>query len=220
MNSQPLGPEVRPTPSWQSRAREITRRLGGKWELWQEEPLYRVALRRRLFHHYYRHRFHSFGEGVLLDRPMWLYGPEHMAIGDHSIILRGAWLAVEKIAWNQPDPVLRIGRRFAARPFVTISAASSIIIEDNVGVASFSTIIDSDHTWDSGSTHVLDSPVRADPIHIGEGTFIAERVAVLPGARLGKQCFVGANTLVKSQFPDYSIVLGVPGRVVGSTRSD
>ena len=206
--------------AWLGRAQHIAKQFAGKWELWRDEPMYRVALRRRLLQHWYRRRFHSFGVGVVLDRPLWLYGPEHMSIGDYSIILRGAWLAVEKVAWDNPDPVLQIGKRFAARPFITISAASSIVVEDNVTIASFSTIIDSDHTWESGSSHVMDSQVKADPIHIGEGTFIAERAAVLSGARLGRQCFVGANTLVKNQFPDYSIVIGVPGRVVGSTRSD
>jgi acetyltransferase-like isoleucine patch superfamily enzyme len=87
-------------------------------------------------------------------------------------------------------------------------------------MGSFSTIIDSDHTWDGGSDNVLDNPLKARPIHIGEGTFIAERVAILAGARLGKRCFIGANTVVNRDYPDYAIVVGVPGRVVGSTRPE
>jgi lipopolysaccharide O-acetyltransferase len=168
----------------------------------------------------YRRQFHYFGEGVTLEKPLWLYGPRFMSIGDWSIILRDSWLAVERVAWEQEAPVLTIGRRFAARPFITISAASSIVIEDNVGIAAFSTIIDSDHTWSETSTHVLDSGVKASPIHIGEGTFIAERAAILGGAQIGRQCFIGANTVVKGTVPDHSIVLGVPGRIVGSTRPE
>jgi acetyltransferase-like isoleucine patch superfamily enzyme len=185
--------------------------------LWTQEPMYRIYLQRRLAVPYYRRRFHDFGKNVTLDKPLWLYGPRFMSIGDGSIILRGAWLAVERAAWGGPAPVLEIGKRFAARPFVTISAASSVVIEDNVGIASFSTIIDSDHTWADASTHVLDSGMSASPIRIGEGTFIAERAAILSGAQIGKQCFIGANSLVKNNVPDHSIVLGVPGRVVGST---
>jgi acetyltransferase-like isoleucine patch superfamily enzyme len=200
-----------------SRARRITNSLRRTRNLWTQEPMYRVYLRRRLVVPYYRRRFHDFGKNVTLDKPLWLYGPRFMSIGDGSIILRGAWLSVERAAWRQPAPVLDIGKRFAARPFVTISAASSIVIEDNVGVASFSTIIDSDHTWNEASTHVLDSGMSGSPIRIGEGTFIAERAAILSGAQIGKQCFIGANSLVKSNVPDHSIVLGVPGRVVGST---
>ncbi|HVW81521.1 MAG TPA: acyltransferase [Mycobacteriales bacterium] len=202
------------------RAMDIARAVKRTPTLWREEPFYRVYLRRRLLAPSYRRRFHHFGEKVTLDKPLWLYGTKYMSIGDGSIILRGAWLAVEREAWQQPAPVLEIGRRFAARPFVTISAAGSVVIEDNVGVASFSTIIDSDHTWSEASTHVLDSGLSATPIRIGEGTFIAERAAILGGAQIGRQCFIGANTVVKGRVPDYSIVLGVPGRVVGSTRPE
>lgn len=209
-----------PFRAFRQQGARVVRAAARRRILWRDEPIYRVKVRTQLVAPYYRRRFHSFGTGVLLDRPMWLYGPQHISIGDHSIILKGAWLAVERPAWGRPDPVLQIGSRFAARPFITISAASSVIIEDNVGMASFATIIDSDHTWASHSTHVLDSEITAEPIRIGEGTFIAERAAVLKGTTLGKQCFVGANTLVKGNFPDYSVVLGVPGRVVGSTRSE
>jgi lipopolysaccharide O-acetyltransferase len=204
-------------PALLGRAMAIARQVKHAPRLWREEPFYRVYLRRRLMVPVYRRRFHHFGEHVTLDKPLWLYGPKYMSIGLGSIILRGAWLAVERVAWEREAPVLDIGQRFAARTFITISAASSIVIEDNVGIASFSTIIDSDHTWAEGSSHVLDSGISATPIRIGEGTFIAERAAVLGGAQIGRQCFIGANTVVKGKIPDHSIVLGVPGRVVGST---
>ena len=199
------------------RAAGVAREAARYRDLWREEPMFHVYLRRRLVRPYYRRQFHHFGEHVTLEKPLWLYGPKYISIGDGSIILRDAWLAVERVAWSKPAPVLSIGRRFAARPFVTISAAASIVIEDNVGMASFSTIIDSDHTWSPHSTHVLDSGVTAAPIRIGEGTFIAERAAILAGAEVGRQCFIGANTVVKGKVADHSIVLGVPGRVVGST---
>ncbi|HVT20262.1 MAG TPA: acyltransferase [Mycobacteriales bacterium] len=210
-------PPLAQHPDLLRRAKGIVGKARHQRSLWAHEPFYRVYLKRRLMVPVYRRRFHHFGAQVTLDKPMWLYGTEYMSIGDGSIILRGAWLAVEQEARHQPAPVLQIGRRFAARPFVTISTASSIVIEDNVGVASFSTIIDSDHTWAPGSTHVLDSGLQGSPIRIGEGTFIAERSAILSGAQIGKQCFIGANTVVKGNVPDHAIVLGVPGRVVGST---
>jgi acetyltransferase-like isoleucine patch superfamily enzyme len=198
----------------------IARGVAARRVLWREQPIYRSKVRSKFTAPYYRRQFRHFGDGTILERPMWLYGASHISLGDLTVILRGAWLAVERPAWGNPDPVLTIGARFAARPFITISAASSVVIEKNVGMASFSTIIDSDHTWTPGSTHVMDSPSKASPIHIGEGTFISERVAILGGARIGRQCFIGANTVVKTEVPDYSIVLGVPGRVVGTTKPD
>ena len=37
---------------------------------------------------------------------------------------------------------------------------------------------------------------------------------VLPGVSIGKNCVVGAGTIVTRDIPDNSLVLGSPGRVV------
>ncbi len=57
-----------------------------------------------------------------------------------------------------------------------------------------------------------------EPVYIGEYTFIGTGCIILPGTRLGKGCVVGAGSVVKGEFPDYSIVVGNPAKVVGDTR--
>ena len=39
-------------------------------------------------------------------------------------------------------------------------------------------------------------------------------MTVLPGVSIGKQCVIGAGTLVTRDIPDNSLVLGSPGKVV------
>lgn len=34
------------------------------------------------------------------------------------------------------------------------------------------------------------------------------------GTVLGKQCIVGANSVVRGDFPDYCVIVGAPARVV------
>jgi hypothetical protein len=34
----------------------------------------------------------------------------------------------------------------------------------------------------------------------------------------GRCCMIGANSVVRGEIPDYSIAVGAPARVVGSTR--
>ena len=180
----------------------------------------RVALRARLTRPYWRRRFHSFGADSVLHRPDWVYGPGLISIGARTIILGHAWLSVERSAWSLPAPVITIGDGVGIRPYCTISAAESVVIEDDVVVSSFTTIIDSDHTWRSGHDSVLWSPLDPAPVHVGRGTWIGERVAVLRGARIGKFCKIGANSVVRGEIPDYSIAVGAPARVVGSTRDE
>jgi acetyltransferase-like isoleucine patch superfamily enzyme len=163
-------------------------------------------------------QFAAFGHHSFVDRPAWLYGTHHISIGQGVIVLEGSWLAVEKVAWTRPGPVLHIGDRVGIRTGCTISAAESIFIESDVSMGGGVTIIDSKHTWATGKPNILDGPIESSPIRIGRGTWIADRVTVAAGADIGEQCAIGPNSVVSSQIPDFSLVLGNPGRVVGSTR--
>lgn len=53
---------------------------------------------------------------------------------------------------------------------------------------------------------------------IGDGSLIGIGAVVLNGARIGKQCLVGAGSLVTEgkEFPDGSMILGSPAKVVRS----
>lgn len=80
-------------------------------------------------------------------------------------------------------------------------------------------IVDATHPW-------LESPECRNPgaeiidddafIEIGDGTFIGLGTLILPGVRIGKRCFIGANSVVNTDIPDYSVAAGSPARVIRS----
>jgi len=55
-------------------------------------------------------------------------------------------------------------------------------------------------------------------IQIGEFTFVGARSIILPGVTIGKGCLIAAGCLITKDIPDYSVVVGSPGNVVGDTR--
>ena len=165
-----------------------------------------------------RRQFQSFGSGSLVHRPNAILGGHHIAIGANTLVLHNAWLAVETPAFDKPAPVLRIGDRVGIRPFCTISASESIDIEDDVVIASYTSVIDSDHTFAQGRPNVMHNGVLTSPIHIGRGSWLAERVAVLRGAHIGRCCIIGANSVVRGEIPDFSIAVGSPAKVVGQVE--
>jgi carbonic anhydrase/acetyltransferase-like protein (isoleucine patch superfamily) len=173
-----------------------------------------IVWRSRLMRPYNAHRFGAFGAGSIVHKPTWVYNAHLMAIGAHVLVLTGASLSVEGSP-ERDGPVLSIGDRVGIRPAVTISASEGVTIEDDVIIGSFSSIVDSDHTFDLGRPNVMHNPSRTAPIQIGRGTWLAERVAVLKGVTIGRCCMVGANSVVREDLPDYSIAVGVPARVVG-----
>jgi acetyltransferase-like isoleucine patch superfamily enzyme len=55
---------------------------------------------------------------------------------------------------------------------------------------------------------------RAAAISIGDGAWLASRVVVLPGVRIGRGSIVGAGAVVTRDVPDHCLAAGVPARLV------
>jgi acetyltransferase-like isoleucine patch superfamily enzyme len=62
--------------------------------------------------------------------------------------------------------------------------------------------------------HILDQEHIISKTEIGENCYIGFGVVIQAGTTLGRQCVVGANSVVKGSFPDFSVIVGAPGRVV------
>lgn len=194
----------------------MIRALGRPVADFVRHPMNAITLRSRATRPYWAWRLGELGEGSIVHRPLWVHGAHKIAVGDHTLILHHAWLSVQRAGLQHPGHALRIGNRVALRPFCVISVSEQVVIEDDVIVAAFSSIVDNDHTFDAGRPNVMHNPERTEPIRIGRGTWIGERVAVLKGSTIGRCCIVGANSVVRGDIPDYSIAVGAPARVVGT----
>ena len=56
--------------------------------------------------------------------------------------------------------------------------------------------------------------LKDSPIVIGDECWIGLNVVILPGTILGKGCVVGANSVVKGSFADFSIIGGIPAKIL------
>lgn len=183
------------------------------------DPWMRMVLRGRLVAPWRRRRFGAFGRNSMIHKPLGIIGPWKMEVGDDVHVFHGAWLATERSSWEKPGPALVLGDGVTMGRHVTIVASESVVIEPGAGIASFTTITDNDHTLEPGR-HILDTPLISRPVRIGEGAWVAERVAITAGAQIGRYCVIGANSVVRGEIPDYSVAVGAPARVVKQLRPD
>jgi acetyltransferase-like isoleucine patch superfamily enzyme len=69
--------------------------------------------------------------------------------------------------------------------------------------------------WPGTAVGGIDHVAR--DVVIGNDVWIGHQAIILPGARIGDGCVIGAGTIVSGTIPPYSICVGNPGRV-RSTR--
>lgn len=117
--------------------------------------------------------------------------------------------------------VLRFGKDVQINDYVHIVAMESVIIGDNVLMASHVFISDNSHG--SYKCDFRDSDPRipptereyaTSPIKIGNNVWIGEGVMIMPGVTIGDGCIIGAHSIVIKSIPDNTIAVGTPAKVV------
>jgi acetyltransferase-like isoleucine patch superfamily enzyme len=89
-----------------------------------------------------------------------------------------------------------------------IFVASMVKIGNNVDVSPYVLIMDSDFS---------EQPI-VSPIVIEDNVTIARRATILPGVTIGRGSVIAAGTIVADDVPPYSLVAGVPARIVRRLR--
>lgn len=66
----------------------------------------------------------------------------------------------------------------------------------------------------------MDQALIEKATNIGEGCFIGFGASILPGTKLGKHCIVGSNAVIKGEFPDNCVIVGMPGKIIKKYEID
>ncbi len=51
-------------------------------------------------------------------------------------------------------------------------------------------------------------------MEIGDGTWIGTNAVIVGNVRIGKNCVIGANSVVTKDIPDYCVAVGIPCKVI------
>jgi acetyltransferase-like isoleucine patch superfamily enzyme len=163
-------------------------------------------------------RFYQFGWRSRLGRCDMLTNPRAISIGKKVLIRKGARLeAVGE--WDGKKPKIVIGDGTSAQFYFHCGAAKSIIIGENVLIAGNVYITDHDHKFDDLSRAPIDcSELIAKPVVIEDGAWLGEGCRILKGVTVGKRAVIGANAVVTKDVPAYTIVGGVPAKLISTIK--
>ena len=101
-----------------------------------------------------------------------------------------------------------IGRGSAIVGHLSIEVGDDVFTGMNVYVT------DQNHGYEDVDQPIGIQVPSEEPVSIGAGSWIGSGAVSLPGAQLGEHVVVAANSVVRGEVPSYSVVAGVPARVV------
>lgn len=162
-------------------------------------------------HFFYSLFFEHIGRKTLIFTPLQINAPSSLSIGANTVIAQGAWLMGNDSCENV---TLEIGNYCQIGHFSHIIAREKVKIEDSVLIADKVYISDCTHLYEDVQVPIYKQEVSVlGHVSIGEGAWIGENVAIM-GAKVGKHCIIGANSVVNKDIPDYCVAVGAPAKVI------
>ena len=79
-------------------------------------------------------------------------------------------------------------------------------------------VCDFDHVTDDVHIPIKDQGIVKSPVRIGPDVWVGAKASVLRGTTVGRGCVIAAHAVVRGDIPDYSIVGGIPARVLKDRR--
>ena len=163
-------------------------------------------------------------------RPRWyvrLLAPLYQHRGKGSHIHRSARMD------TPPYRRFSLGRESVVESFACINnAVGDVIIGDYTRVGLHNTIIGPvtigshvnlaqgitvtalNHNFADPSRRIDEQGVSTKPVVIGDDVWIGANAVILPGVTIGHHCVVAAGAVVTKDLPPYTLVGGVPAKII------
>lgn len=150
------------------------------------------------------------GKGATIGKCLIIASGEGVKIGNNTSIAHGAVL-------DALDGLVNIDEYSAIGPYVVLYGQGGLRIGKYNMIATHTTVVASSHVYSDVNIPIKLQGTKALGIVTGNDVWIGANAVVQDGVTLGEGVIVGSGSVVRASFPPYSIVAGVPARVI-STR--
>ena len=132
-----------------------------------------------------------------------------LEVGENTLFEPGVWITA-------PAPArVRIGSGTFLNLGVTVAALNLVEIGDHCMFANGCFITDADHRFDDPDRPITWQGFQTKgPTRVGDNVWCGANVVITTGVTIGERSVIGANSVVNTDIPPFSIAVGAPARVV------
>lgn len=158
----------------------------------------------------------SFGESSRIQRPITLItNKKHIFVGKNVFIRKFARIE-PIIQWHDKkfNPKIEIEDNVHIEQNLHLICGEKVFIGSSTLISSFVFITDVNHVFDNISLSVIQQGLAVVPTIIEKNCFIGTGVKIMAGVHIGEHSVIGANAVVTHDIPPYSVVAGIPAKVI------
>jgi len=132
-----------------------------------------------------------------------------LEIGAQVLLEPGVWLTAPG------EARIRIGSGTFLNRGVMVASLDLVEIGEHCMFANGCYVTDASHRYDDPDLPVpWQGFTTKGPTRIGDNTWCGANVVVTSGVTIGQRCVIGANSVVTSDIPAFSVAAGTPARVI------
>ena len=152
------------------------------------------------------------GRGLQVGSGVGFKHVETFAIGE------GVFIGAQSYLQGRFDGTFEIGDHVWIGP-QSYFDARDLILEEYVGWGPGARVLGSAHTGMPVNVPIIQTDLDIKPVRIEAWADIGTNAVILPGVTVGRGSIVGAGAVVTRDVPPFSIVAGVPARVIGQRNT-
>lgn len=137
--------------------------------------------------------------------------PNNVEIGNNCVVLDDVILGIG-YGFNESNTI-KIGDSAYIGYRVEFNCTSSVVIGNNVLIATGTKIIDVGHNIKKGQI-INQQPLISSPIVIEDDVWIAANCVIVGGVKIGKGSVIGAGSIVNKSVPENEFWAGVPAKFI------
>lgn len=141
--------------------------------------------------------------------------PQYIKFGKHVMIYYyGRIDGVSKYNSQRFTPLITFGDYVRIQQNLHLTCAESITIGENTAIAANVTITDIHHPYNDIDIPIERQDLEVKSVKIGKDCKIYNNVVILPGTTIGDHVTIGANSVVRGDYPDYCVAVGMPAIII------